>query len=219
MDAARWWRRCAAVALKPGRLRLILTGLLLAATTCVLLAVAGIALQPQGHQAASGAVLKDMTFYVRRGGNSAHIYQKKLVANGLEQEIEPIDPPLAPEDDFKLVGAFTQPTYWYLLWFDTAGLVEIVAHAETPQVGVQYPSRADAMQSVNPADPPGVHLLVLAAGAAAAEARVAALARGFEGVGEAAGAVAEAVESATPRCRSRKILARRSASCRLPARH
>jgi hypothetical protein len=157
---------------------------LLAATAGVLLAVAGIALQYRGHQAASVPVLKDMTFYIRRSGNSDHIYQKKLVALGLEQETEPINPPLAQEDDFKLVGAFTQPTYWYLLWFDTAGLVEVVAHVETPQVGVQYPSRADAMQSINPADPPGVHLLVLSAGAAAAESSVAALARRFEGVGK-----------------------------------
>jgi hypothetical protein len=180
----RWWQRCAAVALKPGRPRRILTGLLLAATAGVLLAVAGIAWQRQGHQAASVPVVKDMTFYVRRGGNSDHIYQKKLVANGLEQEIEPIDPLLAPEDDFKLVGAFTRPTYWYLLWFDTAGLIGVVAHAETPQVGVQYPSRVDAMQSVNPADPPGVHLLVLAAGAAPPEMGVAALARRFDDVGK-----------------------------------
>src|SRR5262249_31454676 len=73
---------------------------------------------------------------------------------------------------------------WYLLWFDTTGLVEVVAHAETPQVGVQYPSRDDAMQSVNPADPPGVHLLVLAPGVATPEASVARLARRFEGVGK-----------------------------------
>jgi hypothetical protein len=144
----------------------------------------GIAFQRLGNPPAPSPVLKELTFYVRRGGDSEHIYRKNLVVNGLEQELEPIDPPLAPEDDFKLIGAFQQPTYWYLLWFDTAGQVEVAAHSDTPQTEVQFPIRKESMELVNPADPPGVHWLLLVAGSVPPAKGVPRLVRQFEGVGK-----------------------------------
>src|SRR5262249_55701473 len=92
----RWWQRCAAVALKPGRLRLILTGLLLAATACALLAVAGIALQRQGHQAASGPVLEDMTLSGGGGGKGGKILKKEVGGHGRETKDRPERPAVGP---------------------------------------------------------------------------------------------------------------------------
>jgi hypothetical protein len=132
------------------------------------------------------AVLKEMKFYVRRGAND-HLELNELVVNGVEQELEPIEPPLAPEDDFKLIGQFKQPTYWYLLWFDTAGLVEVAAHADASGTKIQYPIRDGKMQSVNPTDPPGVHLLVVVAGSvppAQGVGVVGALVHHLQGVGK-----------------------------------
>jgi serine/threonine protein kinase/thiol-disulfide isomerase/thioredoxin len=168
---------------RPRRRWGILTGLLLAGAASVLLGVVGIALQHLRSQPGPSAILKELAFSIRRGGDSDHIVQKKLVANGLEQELEPIDPPLTPDDHFKLVGTFQQPTCWYLLWFNTAGLVEVVAHADAPQMEVQYPIRAGRMQPFAPVDPPGVHMLLLVAGPRPPAKGVEWLADQLEGIG------------------------------------
>jgi serine/threonine protein kinase len=109
--------------------------------------------------------LKELRLTVRRSNDNNKLFYIDLVSEGARQEPEPISPPLrAALDDFRLVGRLTQPAYWYVLWIDTAGRVKVEGRSQGTQVEIRYPSRADRMMQVDPADPPGVHLLVLVAG-------------------------------------------------------
>jgi hypothetical protein len=66
-----------------------------------------------------------------------------------------------PRDDFRLDGKFTNPTYWYIAWIDSAGKVKVVVQSQGKQTEIQYPVRTDRMVSVEPGDPAGIHLLIL----------------------------------------------------------
>jgi hypothetical protein len=65
--------------------------------------------------------------------------------------------------DFKLHAEFNRPTYWYLVWLDTKGLVQIAARSERPDKVADYPP-GNQLVSVDPHDPAGMHLLLLLAG-------------------------------------------------------
>jgi serine/threonine protein kinase len=114
---------------------------------------------------APSLALKELRFTVRRSNDDKQLFYLDLVREGASQEPEPIDPPLrAAVDDFRLIGQLTRPAYWYVLWIDTAGTVKVEGLSQGAQAEVRYPSRADRMVRVSPADPPGVHLLLLVAG-------------------------------------------------------
>jgi len=108
-----------------------------------------------------------MRFTVRRDRDDGQIFYRELVGIDPGQEPEPIDPPLGPRDHFRLEGRLNRPAYWCLFWFDTTAEVNAVAESTGAWTEVHYPPRGDRMMSVSPEDPPGVHLLVLVAGAAA----------------------------------------------------
>jgi hypothetical protein len=76
--------------------------------------------------------------------------------------------PLQPHDDFKLIVQFSQPIYWYLVWFDTAGIVSIAAHSPRKTDTMVYPADTKPDNStfmpVNPSDPEGKHWLALIVG-------------------------------------------------------
>jgi serine/threonine protein kinase len=128
--------------------------------------------------------LEELRFTVRRDNDDGKLYYRDLVRGGAGQEPDPIDPAVhVPRDDFRLAGRFTQPTCWYVVWIDTAGRVKVEGHSEGSQAEVRYPSRADRMMAVDPADPPGVHLLVLVAGAVSAPEGGDRLAERLAGVG------------------------------------
>jgi serine/threonine protein kinase len=113
----------------------------------------------------SALALETLRFTVRRDNNDDRRFYRDLVRGGAGQAPEPIDPPLhIPKDDFRLDGRFTRATYWYVVWIDTAGKVEVVGHSEGKQADVRYPVRTDRMASVDQADAAGIHLLVLVAG-------------------------------------------------------
>jgi hypothetical protein len=115
----------------------------------------------------SRPALQNLRLFVRRGEDNSQIYYLDLVRNGAGQEPEPIDPPLrVPQDNFRLEGKFTNPVYWYIAWIDTAGKVNVVVHSHGKQAEIQYPPRTDRMASVDPADPAGIHLLILVAASA-----------------------------------------------------
>ena len=96
--------------------------------------------------------------FVRRHGDDLSI--PKLVLIPGTDKTDPELAPLAAEDDFKIQTEFNRPTHWYLVWIDTAGLGELVAHSQQPERVAEYPAGSNLI-GVNPQDRPGTHLLLL----------------------------------------------------------
>jgi hypothetical protein len=114
------------------------------------------------------ATLEGLTLTVRRDQIDDRKFAWPLVRNGKEEVPRSLDP-LGPKDDFRLDGRLDRPAPWYLLWFDTRGAVTVAASPPAPQADVRYPERIDRMQAADPADPHGVHLLVLVVGPSPAD--------------------------------------------------
>jgi serine/threonine protein kinase len=122
---------------------------------------------------ASGAaamlpILDHLSLSIRRNDDDRQITTYNLVLNGVEQNAEVIDP-LGPKDAFKIKGRFREPTNCYLLWFDTRGVLTVELASQGMQTRVEYPDKEDSYIRVSQADPPGQHLLLLAAGSLAPE--------------------------------------------------
>ena len=154
-DLRRWLSRRHAP-----RRRMVLIGL-------SLLALGGMAIyrlsQPtQPPLPPPKSTLAELEFYVSRGGEPDDVRGHSLVVDGRDQEVEFLA--LGPSDAFKLQGRLTGPTYWYLLWFDTAGVVSIAARAAYPSKTFEYPEGDRDMIRVSTSDPEGIHLLVLVTG-------------------------------------------------------
>ena len=131
--------------------------------------------------------LKELEIFVRRNRNDDNIIKYKFVNLGKETEVDPLGPqtevdPLGPQDDFHITATFSRPTYWYLIWFDSAGQVNLVAHSEQPTLVASYPM-GDTMVSVNPADPKGHHLLLLLAGTLRPQQAIVLLEQSFRDLG------------------------------------
>jgi hypothetical protein len=99
--------------------------------------------------------------------------------------VEPLEP-LQANDDFKLMVRFSRPTYWCLVWFDTAGIVSVADQAARRTDSIDYPA-VEKFMPVNPVDPEGKHWLALIAGdhvvdSAQLEQRLAELARSADRV-------------------------------------
>ncbi len=107
------------------------------------------------------STIQRMELYVRRHHTDPP-RPYLLVADGQEETAPPIDP-LGAADDFKIVARFDRPTYWYLLWFDTWGNGTVQARAAEPEMELRYPSGSDYL-SVEQADPPGLHMLMVLSG-------------------------------------------------------
>jgi serine/threonine protein kinase len=148
-----------------GRIALVAAGLVLSAVAFYAgqqwLQTAGPSVSP---------VLEDFQLLIVRDGKKKP-ERFNLVSEGVVQRPEPRDP-LRPKDAFRLEGRFRQATYCYVVWFDTAGAIEVEALSRQPQPGLEYPipKDADNFQMVNPDDPKGVHLILVVAGALAPEA-------------------------------------------------
>jgi hypothetical protein len=149
---------------RPRRRRALAAGLALAAALA--LAVGGVALYRAWAGLGSPPALEALRFTVRRDGDNGRVFFRDLVSGGAGLEPGPIEPALhVPQDDFRLVGRFRQPTCWYLVWIDTSGRAKVEGHSEGKRAEVRYPASADRMAPVDSSDPAGVHLLVLIAGA------------------------------------------------------
>jgi hypothetical protein len=98
--------------------------------------------------------------WVRRHGDDSSI-QKLLLEPGTGKGRPELDP-LAADDDFKIHAEFNRATHWYLVWIDTAGVAEVVAHSQQPERVAEYPA-GYKLVGVNPKDRPGTHLLLLLA--------------------------------------------------------
>jgi hypothetical protein len=107
--------------------------------------------------------LKRMEMYIQRPGDGERVDSCLLVARGEEEDVPPINP-LRANDGLKLVSQFSEPSYWYLLWFDTRGNVKVQAHSNHQESWMEYPTDANYV-TVDKDDPAGVHLLLLVAGA------------------------------------------------------
>ena len=106
------------------------------------------------------ACVEKAVLFVRRNGDDLSI--QKLVLEPAAGKSNPELDPLAAEDDFKIQTDFNRPTYWYLVWIDTAGVVAVVAHSQQPERVAEYPA-GNKLIGVNPQDRPGTHLLLLLA--------------------------------------------------------
>jgi tRNA A-37 threonylcarbamoyl transferase component Bud32 len=98
--------------------------------------------------------------FVRRHGDDLSI-QKLLLEAGAGKSNPELEP-LAADDDFKLQTEFNRPTHWYLVWIDTEGVAEVVAHSQQPERVAEYPA-GNNLIGVNPQDRAGTHLLLLLA--------------------------------------------------------
>lgn len=67
-------------------------------------------------------------------------------------------------DGFQLSGTFGQPVYWYMLWRDTRGAMEITLAGDA-SMKMEFP--AAGVFGIKPNYPAGVHLLLLVASARA----------------------------------------------------
>ena len=74
---------------------------------------------------------------------------------------------ISGRDSFRLSGSLEHPSHSYWIWFDTRGLVEVVANSSRSIKNVAFPSSAEPTSSavqytlVNRADPAGLQLLLL----------------------------------------------------------
>ena len=110
-------------------------------------------------QSRPSAIVREAYLWVRRSGDDASAMTVPLVLNG---QLIPLPPlaPIADGDDFNMRVEFYEPRRWELVWLDTSGKVTVAARSEQPSAVFQYPGH-DTMVSVDPADPPGLHLLLL----------------------------------------------------------
>jgi serine/threonine protein kinase len=133
------------------------------AATIVLVAAVLYRSLPGPHPPA--VAVDQLRLTVRRGENNKASFYRDLVSHGVEEDPDPIDPPLhVPRDDFRLAGRLTRAAFWYLLWIDTSGKVSLPFQSDGKQDEIHVPAQADKMLSIDPADPAGIHLLVLVAG-------------------------------------------------------
>jgi hypothetical protein len=127
-------------------------------------------------------LLEYLALFVQRGGQP--LDSRNLVFRGLGRDVRRLAP-LKPGDSFQLRGEFRQPTYWYVLWFDTAGAVTVSESSRGRQQGVVFPADpATPFVTVNEADPPGVHLVLLGAGSLPPEAAADRLLAQLRGTGK-----------------------------------
>jgi hypothetical protein len=106
------------------------------------------------------ACVEKTVLLVRRHRDDESIL-KMVIEPGTGKSPLDLDP-LAADDDFKIRTEFNRPTHWYLVWIDTAGKVEMVAHSQQPEWVAEYPA-GNKLIGVNPQDRPGTHLLLLLA--------------------------------------------------------
>jgi hypothetical protein len=126
--------------------------------------------------------LDKLDLFIKRNGDpNLEFYQ--LVDHGSQLLQKPHLQPLAPEDALRLEGKFRKPTYWYLVWFDTAGATTVETHSDTPRDQITFPSKYELTQ-VDKTNPAGVHLLLLVAGSVAPADGLDLLKGGLVGVGK-----------------------------------
>jgi hypothetical protein len=105
--------------------------------------------------------LEQADLFIRRSGNDSKVEDYPLIHTQREISTDSIYP-LKNQDDLKLVARFTRPVYWYLIWFDTKGVVKIVAGSYRAERNVEYPTGKDFV-AVDANDPAGLHLILLVA--------------------------------------------------------
>lgn len=85
-----------------------------------------------------------------------------LVSDG-QNIAEYLEGRLTPDEAFQLDGRFAAPCFWRLLWLDTSGRWSMADAPTEKQPRFVYPL-GGTMATVDAADPPGTHLLVIVAG-------------------------------------------------------
>ncbi len=104
--------------------------------------------------------LESLTFYLAPEGPSGPVGVHPAMQEAGQFTYEPTQP-LRQTAAFRISGRFAQPTYWYLVWFDSAGAISVEQWSPRLQQDLQYPPDESVFQTINPSDPEGVHLLLL----------------------------------------------------------
>jgi len=104
-----------------------------------------------------------------------------LMAEG-RLETSDLPAPLGPEDSFVIQALFDGPTYSYIVWVDTAGFTTVKASPDR-RPNLRYPPGGPKEVAwLDPKDPPGTHVILLAAGTLPpdrADGRIATLLKGI----------------------------------------
>jgi len=123
-------------------------------------------------------VLEQLAFsFIRNGTRDTHL----VVTAGRPTAKRPAAP-LGPDDVFVIEGRFERPTFWYVVWVDPTGAVEVIEASANSRTNLRFPLEPDSGAYPDPKDPPGTHLVLLIAGAipsAEAKSRLEDLLRGL----------------------------------------
>ena len=104
--------------------------------------------------------LASLIFYiVRNETRESH----EIIAAGRPRPAERTEP-LGPDDSFAIVGRLRGRAYWYVVWFDTRGAVEVVGASPHPSQDFRFPLDPYARAEPDKKDPPGTHLVLVVAG-------------------------------------------------------
>jgi hypothetical protein len=101
-----------------------------------------------------------------------------------------LDELLPPQRGFLLEGKFNRPTFWYIVWFDTAGAPPKLSeheHSRLEQAELKYPLPAgpkDELQKVDSNDPEGTHAIVVVAGSVPPEQAIVQIQEQLAGIGK-----------------------------------
>jgi len=108
----------------------------------------------------SAPPLERLFFYFDRNGFKE---ERHLVTAGRGTHDVSAEP-LGPKDSFVIDGRFRQPTYWYVVWIDTAGVVDVMEVSPDERSDLRFPIDPRGRAYPNPQDPPGTHLILVAGG-------------------------------------------------------
>lgn len=103
--------------------------------------------------------LQTLSLFIRKARDNSQIKRYDLVKRGEAVEGISLDA-IRAADDFKLSAQLSDPAFWYLVWLDTSGKVVVVASSDAKATSIDYP-KGNNFVSVNKADPPGSHLILL----------------------------------------------------------
>jgi len=92
--------------------------------------------------------------------------------------------PLGPNDFFIIDGLFRQPTYWYVIWFDTNGGASLDEAAPDRRSDIRFPLEPSGRMRPDKNDPPGTHMILLAAGSMPPDQVKARLEKLLSGIGK-----------------------------------
>jgi serine/threonine protein kinase len=106
--------------------------------------------------------LDRLDFYFDRGDGTKDTHHLVAAARGLAAASAE---PLGRKDSFVIDGRFHRPTYWYVVWIDTSGVVDVLEASPDQRSDFRYPLAPRGRAYPDEEDPPGSHVILVVAGA------------------------------------------------------